>query len=381
MAIFEVIKYEGDNSTFVWKHPAEDFNTKSQLIVHETQEALLFKNGIALDLFPAGRYTLDTQNIPLLRKFVNLPFGGVSPFHCEVYFINKVVSMDVLWGTSSPIPIKDAVYDIILPVGANGQFAVQIEDSRKFITTMVGTVREFNQATLTNAFRGILMTKIKDYIANQFVKEKITFLEINAHIESISQAIQEKLSAEFARYGIRLVNFNVNAIFVPENDPSYLRLKTALARKAEMNIVGYNYQQERTFDVLEGAAKNEGVGAGVMGAGMGLGMGANLGSVISTAFGGAIASIDVKETAPQKAERVCRKCGAKLPENAKFCFECGEQVINNETVLCPNCKEQTPKGKFCLHCGHRLTITCPQCGASLTSGAKFCPECGERLGN
>lgn len=381
MAIFEVIKYEGDNSTFVWKHPAEDFNTKSQLIVHETQEALLFKNGVALDLFTAGRHTLDTQNIPLLRKFVNLPFGSVSPFHCEVYFINKVVSMDVLWGTSSPIPIKDALYDIILPVGANGQFAVQIEDSRRFITTMVGTVREFNQVTLTNAFRGILMTKIKDYIANQFVKEKITFLEINAHIESISQVIYENLSVEFAEYGIRLVNFNVNSIFVPENDPSYVRLKAALARKAEMNIVGYNYQQERTFDVLEGAAKNEGTGAGVMGTGIGLGMGANLGNVISAAFGGAIASIDVKETNPQTADGVCKKCGAKLPANAKFCLECGERVTHEETVICPNCKEPTPKGKFCLHCGYRLSVTCPQCGANLVPGAKFCPECGERLGN
>lgn len=381
MAIFEVIKYEGDNSTFVWKHPAEDFNTKSQLIVHETQEALLFKNGVALDLFTAGRHTLDTQNIPLLRKFVNLPFGGVSPFHCEVYFINKVVSMDVLWGTSSPIPIKDALYDIILPVGANGQFAVQIEDSRRFITTMVGTVREFNQVTLTNAFRGILMTKIKDYIANQFVKEKITFLEINAHIESISQVIYENLSVEFAKYGIRLVNFNVNSIFVPENDSSYVRLKAALARKAEMNIVGYNYQQERTFDVLEGAAKNEGTGAGVMGAGMGLGMGANLGNVISAAFGRAIASIDVKETNPQTADGVCKKCGAKLPANAKFCLECGERVTHEGTVICPNCKEPTPKGKFCLHCGYRLSVTCPKCGANLVPGAKFCPECGERLGN
>ena len=380
MAIFEVIKYEGDNKTFVWKHPAEDFNTKSQLIVHETQEAVFFKNGVALDLFSAGRYTLDTQNIPLIRKFVNLPFGGISPFHCEVYFINKVVSMDVLWGTSSPIPIKDALYDIILPVGANGQFAVQIENSKKFLTTMVGTVREFNQVTLVNAFRGILMTKIKDYIANQFVKEKITFLEINAHIEGISQAIQEKLAGEFERYGIRLVNFTVNAISVPENDPSYLRLKAALARKAEMKIVGYNYQQERTFDVLEGAAKNEGGSAGVMGAGLGLGMGVNLGNVIGAAFGGAVTSIDVKSAA-QGTENVCKKCGAKLPANAKFCFECGTRVEQDEMIVCPNCKEPTPKGKFCLHCGFRIMAVCPHCGASLAPNAKFCPECGKKVGD
>ena len=89
MAILSVIKHEGPNNLLVWKAPHEDFNTKSQLIVHESQEAVFFKNGQALDTFGPGRHTLDTQNIPLLRKLINLPFGGESPFHCEVYFINK----------------------------------------------------------------------------------------------------------------------------------------------------------------------------------------------------------------------------------------------------------------------------------------------------
>lgn len=88
MKIIDIIKYEGDNSTFVWKHPAEDFNTLSQLIVHESQEAILFRDGQALDLFGPGRHTLHTQNIPLLRRLINLPTNGESPFHCEVYFIN-----------------------------------------------------------------------------------------------------------------------------------------------------------------------------------------------------------------------------------------------------------------------------------------------------
>jgi membrane protease subunit (stomatin/prohibitin family) len=379
MAILDVIKYEGDNKTLVWKHPSEDFSTKSQLIVHESQEAVFFKNGVALDLFSAGRHTLDTQNIPLIRKFVNLPFGGESPFHCEVYFVNKVVSMDVLWGTRTPIPVQDAVYGIILPVGANGQFAVQVVDSKQFLTKMVGTVREFTQVNLVNAFRGILMTKIKDYIANQFVKEKITFLEITAHIDSISQAIKENLATEFEAYGIQLVNFNVNAISVPENDPSFLQLKSALAKKAEMGIIGYNYQQERTFDVLEGAATNDGAGSGVMGAGMGLGMGINLGNVIGSALGGAVATdIDVK-AAGEKPGKVCGKCGAKIPDAAKFCPECGTKMQDENMVICPKCGEETIKGKFCQHCGQRLSAVCPKCGTELGLDAKFCPECGERL--
>lgn len=98
MEIIDVIKYEGDNNTFIWKHPCEDFNTKTQLIVHESQEAIFFMNGQALDLFSAGRYTLEIQNIPLIKKTINLPTDGETPFHCEVYFINRTEQMAIKMG-------------------------------------------------------------------------------------------------------------------------------------------------------------------------------------------------------------------------------------------------------------------------------------------
>ena len=101
MSLVDVIKYEGDNQTFVWKHPREDFNTGSQLIVHESQEAIFFLNGQALDSFLPGRYELETQNIPLLNKIINIPSGGESPFHAEVYFINLVEQMGIL--SSNPL--------------------------------------------------------------------------------------------------------------------------------------------------------------------------------------------------------------------------------------------------------------------------------------
>ncbi len=91
--IADVIKYEGDNSTFIWKHPLEDFNSMTQLIVHESQQAVYCMNGEVLDVFNAGRYTLETQNIPKIGGLLKRVAGDQTPFHCEVYFINQTVQI------------------------------------------------------------------------------------------------------------------------------------------------------------------------------------------------------------------------------------------------------------------------------------------------
>ena len=145
--IVDIIKYEGDNSTFVWKHPCEDFNTTTQLIVHESQEAIFFMNGQALDLFGPGRYTLETQNIPLLRKFANIPTDGKTPFHCEVYFINKTEQMAIKWGTDSKVQYVEPTYNFPLSIGASGEMALSVNDSRKLLVKLVGAERvlESNQ--------------------------------------------------------------------------------------------------------------------------------------------------------------------------------------------------------------------------------------------
>lgn len=379
MKVFEVIKYEGDNNVLVWKHPGEDFNTLSQLVVHETQEALFFKDGKALDLFRAGRYTLHSQNIPLIRRVVNLPFNGESPFHCEVYFINKVVSMDVKWETKSMIPIQDPVYKIILPIYAQGQFAIQVSDSKKFLLDMVGTLNEFNQTTLAKYFRGILITNIKDYIVKQFVEKKISFLEVQGNLKSISDGIGKSVSHEFEKYGLKLVNFNVVEIQPSENDMSYLQLKQALSKKAEMQVLGYNYQQERTYDVLDLAAANEGSASDIMGAGLGLGMGMNIGNTI----GGFMQSLSSDVEEPVKKETtesvLCPACNYILPGDAKFCVACGTKIEEITLVQCPHCGELVPKGKFCMACGDKIDNKCPGCGAAQLGSAKFCANCGTQI--
>lgn len=377
MKVFDVIKFEGGNNVLVWKFPGEDFNTMSQLIVHESQEAVFFKDGKALDLFGAGRYTLHSQNIPLIRRLVNLPFNGESPFHCEVYFINKVVSMDAKWGTSTPMPVQDPIYKIILPIQAEGQFAVQVMDSKKFLLQMVGTINIFDQRVLMTYFKGVLMSNIKDCIIKQFVKQKISFLEVQANLREISQGIAKSLAYEFELYGLKLVNFNVTDIAPVESDPSYLQLKQALAKKAEMNVIGYNYQQKRTYDVLDLAAANEGTSSEIMGAGLGLGMGMNIGNTIGGMMNNATGDTDSIQTTE---ETICPVCKKKLPNGAKFCMECGKKIEEKEDfIICPHCGGKVPEGKFCMECGGKLENTCPNCGALQSGNAKFCMECGTKL--
>ena len=137
--IADLIKYEGDNSTFIWKHPCEDFNSMTQLVVHESQEAIFFMNGQALDLFGPGRYTLETENIPKIGKLLNRATGDTSPFHCEVYFINKTEQMSVKWGTDSKVQYIEPTYGFPLSIGASGEMSLRVEDSRKLLVKLVGT--------------------------------------------------------------------------------------------------------------------------------------------------------------------------------------------------------------------------------------------------
>lgn len=162
MTLIDVIKYEGGNNVLVWKHPKEDFNTSAQLIVHESQEAVVFKDGIALGPYSAGKHTLETENIPGIRRLVGLVTGGVSPNHCEVYFINKVYALDVHWGTASEWKLQDPTLQVPFSMQARGQFAIRVADSKQFLLKLVGTTSSFTTMTLQNYFSDLMISRIKD---------------------------------------------------------------------------------------------------------------------------------------------------------------------------------------------------------------------------
>lgn len=388
MAIAEIIKYEGDNSTFIWKHPCEDFNSLTQLIVHESQEAIFFMNGQALDLFGPGRYTLETQNVPMVGKLLNRTTGGDTPFHCEVYFINKTEQMSIKWGTDSKVQYIEPNYGFPISIGASGEMSLRADDARKLLLKLVGTESLLGQQRLVGFFRAVLMTRVKTYIAQVMKSNAINIFEIDENLTAFSESIKKLLINDFAEYGVALERFFITTILKPEGDRQYEKFKELHFRqyadiaeaklRQQVSVIdaeteaqkvvidskaqatkriqeGYTYAQERGFDVAEKVAANEGVGQ-MTGLGVGLGtmagVGGVVGGVVGTAVGDALnntAPVDNKGT----ESGFCDNCGAKLTPDAAFCEECGTAVV-------------------------KASDTCVSCGYKFERPGKFCPKCGAK---
>ena len=415
MAIAEIIKYEGNNDVFVWKHPSEDFNSFTQLIVHDSQEAVFMLNGEILDIFGAGRYTLETENIPKLGKVLNRTVGDKSPFHCEVYFVNKTEQMAIKWGTDSKIEYMEPTYNFPLQIGASGEMNLRVVDAKKLLVKVVGTESGLTQTGLVQKFRAFLMTKFKTYLSTYIRTNRVNIFQIDEILTTVSDDLHKMLVPDFEEYGVSLVHFFVTTIVKPEDDNTYKRFKDLHFRQyadiaearlkqsvdiigqetekqkmileaeglaAKRQIEGYTYQQERGFDVAQTVASNEasgqmanlGIGLGVM-----AGVGGTVGGLVHESMGNAIKPLNTQSASGAVSE--CPNCKNKLPENAKFCLECGckiEQLAEHE-MICPRCGKKTPKGKFCMECGGKLQLICPNCGNELPNGAKFCLECGHKV--
>lgn len=460
--IAEVIKYEGDNSTFIWKHPSEDFNSLTQLIVHESQEAIFFMNGQALDLFGPGRYTLETQNIPQIGKLINRTTGGETPFHCEVYFINKTVQMAVKWGTDSKVRFIEPTFGVPLEIGASGEMNLMVSDPRKLLVKIVGTMngiawddRSGNfTKSLSASFRPLISTAVKTNLSTCIKSQNINILEVDESLGLLSDVLKSNILPGFEEYGLTIPEFYVTTVVLPESDPNFKRIrdlytvslqkkmveaeteiKTAMAesaaavtaaerqavlekettetertrREAERDLIraqteaqaakmsgfaeaevmrakGYTEKDVIQAEVQKAYAEgignmtiNGGAGGDMIGLGVGM---AAAGSVIpqmSEMFKG-FSTMPTAET-QQSAKVTCPNCNSEIPENSKFCLECGTKVeiLGENEIICPVCGKKTGKGKFCMECGASLVAKCSKCGAEIPGGAKFCLECGEKI--
>ena len=249
-AIPAVINYEGDNQTFVWKHPMTDFVTGSQLIVHESQEAIFFRNGEALDSFGPGRYTLETGIMPKMSSLYPLPVQG-QPFHAEVYFVNLTTQMGIKWGTNSKVGLFDPTSGLHVELGASGSFNLRVTEPRKLLIKLVGTTGGLTQSDLFNEssvtigagnveitmksvggyFRTMVMNKVKANLAKIIKSNSISVLELDEHIDMISVGLKDAINPELAEYGLTMPEFYVSNIVTPDDDPNFRRMKQQYADK------------------------------------------------------------------------------------------------------------------------------------------------------
>ena len=427
-----IIKYEGDGETLVWKHPIEDFNLGSQLIVHESQEAIFFRDGQALDAFGAGRYTLETQQLPMLEKLYKLPTDTEGTFHSEVYFINMATQMGVKWGTDSKVRLFDPTSGLHVELGASGEFNIRVVNARKLLLRVVGTTANLRQEDLLGGgrgfFRAMVMTQVKSYLAAAIRENNISVLEIDERLMELSEALRDRINPRLAEYGLEMAEFFVSRVVTPDDDPNFRRMKEQFAEQylgvrqeeirrreaeaaarrkaveaqtaAQMKIIGAQGEAEalkiqkqaeaeayrmqaaaeaeemrmKGYTYQQETARKVGMEAmqhGITGNGGGVAGGLGDLAGLGVTLGAMGSVVGMTKDALNPVMDAAAQMGRAVGG-----------AIAPDGWDCPDCGQKGIASNFCPNCGRKrpapdMGWTCPDCGQKGIV-SNFCPNCGKK---
>jgi membrane protease subunit (stomatin/prohibitin family) len=288
----DVIKNSGPGELLIWRQPEEDFNTNSTLIVMPGEEAIFIKGGIIEQTFDNGTYKLSTENYPVISRLRNAFTGGISTFNCVVYFVRKAHSMEILWGTSSPIQVRDKLLGIATKLRTRGSYKIQIDNPQKFLTKLLGNNIPFEaqQDLLDNYFANEFQSKIKASITRALNETQTELLGIEARLEEFAEAVEPFLGEVFDDYGLKMVKFSVAALDIDDDElrrrydeigmDAIAKLRNAQADRGVMDVLGNDWGRQQAATRLGTLAANPGAG-GVAAAGAGIGMGVAAGGIFA----------------------------------------------------------------------------------------------------
>jgi len=278
MAILDIVNYEHTGADLIYKYPSDELKLGTQIIVGISQVAFIVKGGAIVRELATGTHTIESENIPLLGSIINLPFGGESPFKCEVWFISLLPKLDLKWGTINPIQFQDRKYNIIIPIRAYGQYGIRVADPELFFQSLVGNNTSFTPDKVNEYFKGRILTEFTSALTKDISERSSSIFDILVHLASLSSTIATPINESLKLFGIEVLNFDIISINVPEDDQSFKKLKEAQAIAAKLNILGQDmYRIDRGLDVLERAAEQEGNSvSALINAGIGLGAGISL---------------------------------------------------------------------------------------------------------
>nr|MBN2278184.1 SPFH domain-containing protein [candidate division Zixibacteria bacterium] len=366
--LIEIIEWmDPTGEEMIYRIPQEgsaDFKMGAQLIIRESQMAIFFKNGHAADSFSEGRHTLTTLNIPILTRMLAFPFGFNSPFRAEVYFVNLKVFTNLKWGTKHPVTFKDSKLGLIRLRG-HGAFTMRIKEPSLFLNSIVGRQAKYTTDDIQSYLRDVIIARMNDMLG-----EKLdSILDLPAIYTELAADFKQVVHNEFEKYGLELVDFYIASITPPDE------VSKMIDQRSGLEAVG-DLDRFLKFEM----AKGLGASGGMAGAGAGVGVAAGVGMMMP----GVMSSVFTPEQKDLRREAIstvtCPTCHADTPEQSRFCYRCGHQMV--ALNRCPSCNQELPtEANFCMHCGYKLDTkpSCPHCGTELIPGSKFCGECGKAV--
>ncbi|MGH2535531.1 MAG: SPFH domain-containing protein [Thermomicrobiales bacterium] len=348
MAILDIIEHPDEYADeIVHRVPQSgsgEFRLGSQLIVRESQRAVFFRDGKALDVFGPGRHTISTNSIPLLTSLINLPFGGDSPFTAEAYFVSMRELTDMKWGTAQPLTFRDTELGMVR-LRAYGTYSMRIDDPQLFVNQIVGSRGAYSTGAIDDFLKSIVIGEFNDLLGATHT----SLLDIQGMTRELADTVRNALGDDFQRLGLRLTTFQISAITPPEEVQERIDERSGMAAVGDMGA----YMQFKTAQAIGDAAQNPGGAGDIAATGAGLGAGMAMGQAMAQS---------VRDAGSQSQS-------APTPKTA--------------TVTCPDCQATVAAGaKFCPNCGKPMAgpIACPKCGHANQPGAKFCTNCGNALG-
>jgi membrane protease subunit (stomatin/prohibitin family) len=339
----------------------------AQLTVRESQAAVFFYKGKAVEAFGAGRHTLKTGNIPILTKIASLPWAMNSPLRAEMYFINLKVFTNLKWGTRDPVAFRDSELGLIR-LRAFGVFNLQVLQPVLFVNRLVGTQGIYTTEEIEEYLNRVIVSRLNDYMGETVD----SILNLPSKYDELSKGLGKRLEEDFSHFGLALTHLYVNAVTPPPE------VQKAIDDRARMGVFQDmdKLMQMKAAMAMEKASEAEGGAGQGMGMGMGLMMPAMFAQYFTGAKGDSLQGGGGKDV-------ICQECHQKIPKEAKFCPRCGhQQLVFNQCSKCG--KNLTPTAKFCSRCGHPVDEKiepkfCQKCGSENLPNSMFCNQCGEKL--
>jgi len=367
MEIIEWMDMTGED--MIYRYPPEgsaDIKLGAQVIVRDSQSAVFFRSGRAYDVLGPGRHTLTSLNLPLLTRALSMTWGFKSPFRCEVYFINHKVFTNLKWGTKDPVAFRDRELGLVRLRGY-GAYTCRIVEPLAFINSLVGREARFTTSDISEYLRDVIVARIND----MFGERLDTIFDLPANYDELGRDLRLRISTDFRKYGLELIDFFITSITPPDDVQKMIDEKSSMKAVGDLNNF-LKYSLAKAMSAGGNAAQT----------GTGIGMGAGVGLMVPGIFQDALGQ---KQAEPQKeppAALICPQCAAETPENSRFCFKCGYQLMT--VTACPDCKAELPAAaNYCPSCGRKIVekTVCRHCGFEPSPAAKFCPKCGNKLGD